>query len=125
MPYENRYIKVKNPATGKWVYEHRLLMEWDLGRALTSDEIVHHINGDRHDNRLENLELTDRSTHMREHARAGDILKNRWDPKPQKLPVPCPICGTMFVPSRRTNTAGENIDVKTCSRSCGQTLRHR
>lgn len=56
-----------HPAADRngYVLEHRFVVEQSIGRYLSSDEYVHHINGDKQDNRLENLEITN----MREHAK--------------------------------------------------------
>lgn len=61
-----RYVKVK-AADGRWHYEHRIVAERILGRALLSNEIVHHINGDRSDNRPENLRVMLVADHTRLH----------------------------------------------------------
>ncbi len=50
-------------------YLHRLIVEEHLGRRLTEDEVVHHRNGDKHDNRLENLEVLEgQAAHAHIHA---------------------------------------------------------
>lgn len=50
---------------------HRVIAEKMLGRKLNADEVVHHIDGNKRNNKPENLQVMTRSEHIREHLRRG------------------------------------------------------
>ena len=56
-----------------YVYEHRLIVEQKLNRYLDKNEIVHHINGIKADNSMENLEILTPSQHSLHHLKEKDF----------------------------------------------------
>lgn len=61
-------------------HEHRVVAERELGRPLTSRDVVHHKNHDIRDNRPENLEVMTRTQHINEHR--ADLIEGRRRARP-------------------------------------------
>lgn len=104
MTYRYKTVKIG----GKTKLLHRHLMEQHLGRALAANEHVHHKNGDRHDNRLESLEVLRAADHLREHKQK------------HALQATCTVCQAVFTPAPT-----KRARAKTCSPGCANVQRSR
>lgn len=95
-----RYKSTK--INGKKILKHRAVMEAHLGRKLRTDEYVHHRNGDKLDNRLENLEVMDPVQHGRLHH-----LKH-------SLTSTCIVCGVEFTPHKTKRNRKQTCGSRAC-----------
>jgi hypothetical protein len=78
------YVRVYEPDhpaayKGGWIAEHRLVAEHELGRRITADEHVHHINGDKTDNRPENLAVLGHGEHSTVTGLANGKRLREWE----------------------------------------------
>lgn|SRR3990167_10860030 len=88
---EQGYIFVWQPSHSfnqrGYVREHRLVVEKNIRRYLTGEEVIHHINGIKTDNRIENLKIMSASEHSKLHNE-GKSLSNIRLRKPKSYGMP-------------------------------------
>ena len=76
------YVRIREPShplAGRdgYVYEHRKVL-YDAGVPIPPGSNVHHRNGDKADNRLENLEVLAHGEHSRHHHPPGTLVTNQF-----------------------------------------------
>lgn len=122
MPKNGDYNLAKAPADypgrtyhHEYIPEHHLVWWQETGEVVGDDEVIHHQNGDKTDNRFENLAKMDRADHSREHQPTNVVV------------LRCVVCGSIFETARwRTHLNPDNEkDTTTCSPSCAGKWQHR
>lgn len=110
-----RYTKLGDPyirvrlSDGRVTGEHRFLMERRLNRRLRREEHVHHIDENKRNNKLSNLEVKSASIHCRDHQELAQVVA-----------LTCPSCGKAFNRTTRYIRTKKSRGTKNlfCSRRC-------
>jgi len=114
-----------------WVPEHRLVMAKFIGVPLPHNAHVHHINGNKSDNRIENLAIVNNAGHKAIHALNPTktmIEKEYYTPefvgKEKWLKIRCPQCGKIFFRPVSQSSLKLNKKTDCCSSVCAQKLNN-
>jgi len=127
------YVLIRRPGhphadNRGYVREHVLVAERTLGRPLATNEVAHHINGIRDDNRPENIQVMTRGAHHSHHHQGvvkpvsvanltrmtPELARRIWQTTRQRTQRICEECGIAFYGTRKRQHAHVY-----CSKRCG------
>lgn len=94
-----------NATERGYVLHHRVVVENYLGRMLEEWEVVHHRDGNKKNNNIDNLEIMSREEHARHHSSTGRTC----------VELICPNCGVVFSKEKRNI---RDKQAPKCSRKC-------
>ena len=107
------YILVKAPDwfkgkryRNRYCYEHHLVWEKETGLSVPNGCIIHHKDGDKHNNNFDNLQLMTNQNHAAFHSKKGRAFYK----------LKCPYCGKIFEREKRICGYGRRLVF--CSRHC-------
>ena len=100
------------------VLQHRRVW-FDANGDIPDGAVIHHINGNKTDNRLENLELCDRSSHMKEHYPNG-FWSEAWNKGlTEYMCISCAVCGLEFTRvAREVRKSQKRSSQLVCGSTC-------
>ena len=104
----------KKYVDGRYCYEHHYIWWKNTGELIEKGENIHHINGNKRDNRFENLEKISINKHNDYHHKRGITY----------VELKCPICNTVFIRERRQTHLVIQKKATLCSRSCSSKWSH-
>lgn len=113
------YVKVPghpNATTRGYVLQHRFVKEQELGRFLTSQEVVHHEDENKKNNDSKNLVLKSVSGHMRDHGFAR---------RRPRIVLKCAECGKKIERSWGQTPKQRGFKRSFCSHSCSAKFNRR
>lgn len=114
-----------------WIYEHIFIAEKYLGRRLRDDEVIHHLDGYRYNNRHENLFVMLNSQHLKLHMWIKSAFgREISEMNPVNSVKPeiktCEVCD-LTLQDKQTNTCSEQckgLSKRKCTRPSKDELQH-